>query len=96
MAPTLDPRKWAYVIPSPVMDLPSRSKHFKTKLLRDAQEFTRPLFLHISEYKTFLRDFWDTQTQTFENRGQGWIFWTWKAAVSPTKARLRWDRYSLR
>lgn len=35
-----------------------------------------------SEYKAFLRDFWDTQTQTFENRGQGWIFWTWKAAVS--------------
>ncbi|GHJ85708.1 hypothetical protein NliqN6_2110 [Naganishia liquefaciens] len=33
-----------------------------------------------NEYKNFLRDFWDTQTQTFENRGQGWIFWTWKAA----------------
>lgn len=43
-----------------------------------------------SEYKTFLRDFWDTQTQTFENRGQGWIFWTWKAAVSHTP--VRWQK----
>jgi glucan 1,3-beta-glucosidase len=34
---------------------------------------------HRSEYKSFLRTFWDAQTQTFENNGQGWIFWTWKA-----------------
>ena len=31
------------------------------------------------EYKAFLRTYWDSQTQTFENNGQGWIFWTWKA-----------------
>lgn len=30
-------------------------------------------------YRQFLRDFWDTQTQTYENNGQGWIFWNWKA-----------------
>lgn len=31
------------------------------------------------EYKTYLRKFWDVQTQTYENAGQGWISWTWKA-----------------
>jgi len=30
-----------------------------------------------SEYKTYLRRFWDVQTQTYERR-EGWIFWTWK------------------
>lgn len=44
-----------------------------------------------SSYKTFLRRYWDVQTQVFENNGQGeldrpthaansagWIFWAWK------------------
>ena len=31
-----------------------------------------------SEYKNFLRDFYDVQTQTYENSGQGWMHWTWK------------------
>jgi glucan 1,3-beta-glucosidase len=31
-----------------------------------------------SEYKNFLRQYWDVQTQTYENNGQGWIMWAWK------------------
>ncbi|OCF54308.1 glucan 1,3-beta-glucosidase [Kwoniella mangroviensis CBS 10435] len=31
-----------------------------------------------SEYKEFLRKFYDVQVQTYENNGQGWIHWTWK------------------
>lgn len=31
-----------------------------------------------NEFKGFLRQFWDVQTQTYENNGQGWVFWTWK------------------
>ncbi|KAG7527661.1 hypothetical protein FFLO_06708 [Filobasidium floriforme] len=31
-----------------------------------------------NDYKTFLRDYFDTQTQTWENNGQGWIYWSWK------------------
>jgi len=31
-----------------------------------------------SDYKRFLRDYYDTQTQTWENNGKGWIYWTWK------------------
>ncbi|KAG6888794.1 hypothetical protein C0995_005979 [Termitomyces sp. Mi166 len=31
-----------------------------------------------SEYKTFLRQYWEAQTKAFE-RGNGWIQWTWKA-----------------
>ncbi|KAK4688993.1 glucan 1,3-beta-glucosidase, partial [Tremellales sp. Uapishka_1] len=31
-----------------------------------------------TEYKTFMRQFYDVQTQTYENNGQGWIHWTWK------------------
>lgn len=34
-----------------------------------------------SDYKTFLRKFWDVQTQTYENAGQGWVSWTWKTEV---------------
>jgi len=41
--------------------------------------FTGDGSLFSSDYKNFLRTFWDTQTQTYENNGQGWIFWTWKA-----------------
>lgn len=36
-------------------------------------------YLTISEYKQFMRKFYDIQTQTFERAGQGWIYWTWKA-----------------
>ncbi|CAG7853839.1 Glucan 1,3-beta-glucosidase 2; AltName: Full=Exo-1,3-beta-glucanase 2; Flags: Precursor [Serendipita indica DSM 11827] len=32
-------------------------------------------------YKTFLRRFWEAETQAFE-RGAGWVFWTWKAESS--------------
>ncbi|RXK41132.1 glucan 1,3-beta-glucosidase [Tremella mesenterica] len=31
-----------------------------------------------AEYKDFMQRFWDVQTQTYENHGQGWIYWTWK------------------
>jgi glucan 1,3-beta-glucosidase len=31
-----------------------------------------------ASYKTFLRRFWEAQTITYENAGQGWIQWTWK------------------
>lgn len=30
-----------------------------------------------SSYKTFLRQFWEAQTSSYE-AGQGWIQWTWK------------------
>lgn len=25
-----------------------------------------------------MRQFYDTQTQVFENNGQGWFYWCWK------------------
>lgn len=31
-----------------------------------------------SQYKTFLRKFWEAQIISYE-KGQGWIMWTWKA-----------------
>ncbi|ORX38488.1 putative cellulase [Kockovaella imperatae] len=31
------------------------------------------------EYKVFLRKFWEVQTQVYENNGQGYIYWPWKA-----------------
>ncbi len=31
-----------------------------------------------SSYKTFLRQYWEAQTITYE-KGAGWIQWTWKA-----------------
>ncbi|KAF9469829.1 exo-1,3-beta-glucanase [Collybia nuda] len=34
-----------------------------------------------SSYKTFLRQYWEAQTSTFE-KGQGWIQWTWKAEIA--------------
>jgi len=30
-------------------------------------------------YKTFLRQMWEAQVQSFEKAAQGWIQWTWKA-----------------
>lgn len=32
-----------------------------------------------SSYKTFLRQYWEAQVQSYEIGGQGWIQWTWKA-----------------
>jgi glucan 1,3-beta-glucosidase len=32
-----------------------------------------------ASYKTFLRQFWEAQAMTYENNGQGWMQWTWKA-----------------
>ncbi|KDR85713.1 hypothetical protein GALMADRAFT_218808 [Galerina marginata CBS 339.88] len=32
-----------------------------------------------STYKTFLRQYWEAQVQTWEKGNQGWIQWTWKA-----------------
>ncbi|KAF5385032.1 hypothetical protein D9615_001239 [Tricholomella constricta] len=34
-----------------------------------------------AQYKTFLRQYWEAQTSTFE-KGQGWIQWTWKAEIA--------------
>lgn len=31
-----------------------------------------------SEYKDFLRKFYDVQTQIYENNGQGYFYWAWK------------------
>jgi glucan 1,3-beta-glucosidase len=31
-----------------------------------------------SSYKTFLRQFWEAQVQTYESAGSGWIMWAWK------------------
>ncbi|KAE9390726.1 glycoside hydrolase family 5 protein [Gymnopus androsaceus JB14] len=32
-----------------------------------------------SSFKTFLRQYWEAQVQTYEAGGSGWIQWTWKA-----------------
>ncbi|KAG6865772.1 hypothetical protein C0991_011969 [Blastosporella zonata] len=32
-------------------------------------------------YKTFLRQYWEAQTSTFE-QGQGWIQWAWKTEIA--------------
>lgn len=32
-------------------------------------------------YKTFLRQFWEAQVQSYE-KGQGWIQWTWKTEIA--------------
>lgn len=32
-----------------------------------------------AEYKTFLRQFYEAQVSSFEQGGQGWFYWTWKA-----------------
>ncbi|TXT12901.1 hypothetical protein VHUM_01302 [Vanrija humicola] len=34
------------------------------------------------DFKEFMRQYWDIQTQGFENNGQGWIMWTWKAEAA--------------
>jgi glucan 1,3-beta-glucosidase len=39
---------------------------------------TGPASSFSSDYKTFLRKYWEAQTQTYE-RGIGWIMWAWKA-----------------
>ena len=31
-----------------------------------------------ASYKTFLRQYWEAQTSTYE-QGAGWVQWTWKA-----------------
>ncbi|KAG5634617.1 hypothetical protein H0H81_001373, partial [Sphagnurus paluster] len=35
-----------------------------------------------SSYKTFLRQYWEAQTSSFEKGGQGWLQWTWKAEIA--------------
>ncbi|KAL5638947.1 hypothetical protein ACGC1H_003349 [Rhizoctonia solani] len=32
-----------------------------------------------SEYKTFMRKYYEAQVSAFERGGQGWFYWTWKA-----------------
>ncbi|RDB29660.1 Glucan 1,3-beta-glucosidase [Hypsizygus marmoreus] len=32
-------------------------------------------------YKTFLRQYWEAQTSTYE-KGQGWLQWTWKTEIA--------------
>ncbi|KAH0591089.1 Glucan 1,3-beta-glucosidase [Termitomyces sp. J132] len=34
-----------------------------------------------SSYKTFLRQYWEAQSSTYE-QGQGWIQWTWKTEIA--------------
>ncbi|KAG6889978.1 hypothetical protein C0995_012938 [Termitomyces sp. Mi166 len=34
-----------------------------------------------ASYKTFLRQYWEAQSSTYE-QGQGWIQWTWKAEIA--------------
>ncbi|KAG6817925.1 hypothetical protein H0H87_012393 [Tephrocybe sp. NHM501043] len=34
-----------------------------------------------SQYKTFLRQYWEAQTSTYE-QGSGWIQWTWKTEIA--------------
>ncbi|KAH8102402.1 exo-beta-1,3-glucanase [Cristinia sonorae] len=34
-----------------------------------------------SDYKTFLRQYWEAQTSTYE-KAAGWIQWTWKAEIA--------------
>jgi len=31
-----------------------------------------------SQYKTFLRQFWEAQVSAYESGGNGWIYWCWK------------------
>ena len=35
-----------------------------------------------SEYKVFMRKFWEVQTQVYENNGQGYFYWPWKAEAA--------------
>ncbi|EJD39940.1 glycoside hydrolase family 5 protein [Auricularia subglabra TFB-10046 SS5] len=35
-----------------------------------------------ASYKTFLRQMFEAQTSTFEQNGQGWIYWTWKTEIT--------------
>ncbi len=60
----------------------------------DCQYFTGDGSTFSDQYKSFLRTYWDSQTQTFENNGQGWIFWTWKTPAAEwsyqTGLRLGW------
>ncbi|KAG5651666.1 hypothetical protein H0H81_007862 [Sphagnurus paluster] len=35
-----------------------------------------------SSYKTFLRQYWEAQTSSFEKGCRGWIQWTWKAEIA--------------
>ena len=30
------------------------------------------------EYKEFMRQYWEAQTQSYERGGAGWVMWTWK------------------
>ncbi|KJA13867.1 glycoside hydrolase family 5 protein [Hypholoma sublateritium FD-334 SS-4] len=31
-----------------------------------------------AEYKEFMRQYWEAQTQAYERGGAGWVMWTWK------------------
>ncbi|KAF9567813.1 exo-1,3-beta-glucanase [Agrocybe pediades] len=35
-----------------------------------------------SSYKTFLRQYWEAQVQTYEKGNQGWLQWTWKTEIA--------------
>ncbi|CAE7119219.1 unnamed protein product [Rhizoctonia solani] len=45
----------------------------------DCSTFTGDRSKFSSEYKTFLRKFYEAQVSAFERGGQGWFYWTWKA-----------------
>ncbi|CAE7119159.1 unnamed protein product, partial [Rhizoctonia solani] len=45
----------------------------------DCSTFTGDGNKFSSEYKTFLRKFYEAQVSAFERGGQGWFYWTWKA-----------------
>lgn len=46
------------------------------------------LVLTLSDYATFLRAYFDTQVQMFENlgQGQGWFYFNWK-----TESLVEWS-----
>lgn len=44
----------------------------------DCSQFTGSGNNFSSDYKAFLRRFWEAQVTSWEQGGVGWIFWTWK------------------
>lgn len=47
--------------------------------LGDCGPFTGSRTKFSAEYKTFMRQFYEAQISSFEQGGQGWFYWTWKA-----------------
>ncbi|KAG8784759.1 exo-1,3-beta-glucanase [Ceratobasidium sp. 428] len=45
----------------------------------DCSPFTGSRTKFSTDYKNFMRQFYEAQTSSFERGGQGWFYWTWKA-----------------